>query len=127
VVAKAENDLKNAAHTLKLGASCPTGTVCFHAQQVVEKYLKALLTLKEIPFRKTHDIREFAKQLPPRSRPKLSEDEQDVLTDYATGARHPGWGDIPLPDARRAVALARRIRRDVRKLLPAETLGRGRR
>jgi len=34
-VGKAENDLKNAAHTLKLGADCPTDTVCFHAQQVV--------------------------------------------------------------------------------------------
>jgi HEPN domain-containing protein len=42
-VAKAENDLTNAAHTLKLGKACPTDTVCFHAQQVVEKYLKALL------------------------------------------------------------------------------------
>jgi HEPN domain-containing protein len=29
---KAENDLKNATHTLKLGADGPTDTVCFHAQ-----------------------------------------------------------------------------------------------
>ncbi|MBW8876798.1 MAG: HEPN domain-containing protein [Acidobacteria bacterium] len=42
---KADNDLANAAHTLKLGASCPTDTVCFHAQQCVEKYLKAVLVL----------------------------------------------------------------------------------
>jgi HEPN domain-containing protein len=34
-VAKAENDLKTAAHTLRLGKECPTDTVCFHAQQVV--------------------------------------------------------------------------------------------
>lgn len=32
-VAKAENDLKNAAYTLKLGKDCPTDTVCFHAQR----------------------------------------------------------------------------------------------
>jgi HEPN domain-containing protein len=31
-IGKAENDLKTAAHTLKLGADCPTDTVCFHAQ-----------------------------------------------------------------------------------------------
>lgn len=31
----AENDIKNAAHTIKLGEQCPTGTVCFHAQQCV--------------------------------------------------------------------------------------------
>ena len=40
-VQKAENDLKNAAHTLKLGVDGPTDTVCFHAQQCVEKYVKA--------------------------------------------------------------------------------------
>jgi hypothetical protein len=28
-VEKAENDLKNAVHTLKLGDECPTDTVCF--------------------------------------------------------------------------------------------------
>jgi HEPN domain-containing protein len=43
--AKADNDLKTAAHTLKLGDKCPTDTVCFHAQQCVEKYLKASLLL----------------------------------------------------------------------------------
>ena len=42
-VAKAENDLKSAALILRAGKDCPTDTVCFHAQQVVEKYLKALL------------------------------------------------------------------------------------
>jgi HEPN domain-containing protein len=31
-IAKAENDRKNAAHTLK-PVDCPTDTVCFHAQQ----------------------------------------------------------------------------------------------
>ena len=44
-VIKAENDLTTAAHTLKLGEDCPTDTVCFHAQQCVEKYLKALLVM----------------------------------------------------------------------------------
>ena len=34
---KAENDLKNAAHTLEMGEACPTDTVCFHAQQCAEK------------------------------------------------------------------------------------------
>jgi HEPN domain-containing protein len=47
---KAENDLKTAAHTLKLGSKCPTDTVCFHAQQCVEKYLKAFLVVMGIEF-----------------------------------------------------------------------------
>jgi hypothetical protein len=36
-LAKADNDLLTAAHTLTLGAACPTDTVCFHAQPCVEK------------------------------------------------------------------------------------------
>ena len=55
-VQKAENDLKNAAHTLKLGKACPTDTVCFHAQQCVEKYVKALLVLHGIEFSRIHHI-----------------------------------------------------------------------
>jgi hypothetical protein len=55
-VKKAENDSKNAAYTLEMDDECPTDTVCFHAQQVVEKYLKALLAFKGIPFPKSHNI-----------------------------------------------------------------------
>ena len=126
-VAKAENDLKTAAHTLKLGKDCPTDTVCFHAQQVVEKYLKALLTVRGKPFPQTHNVSELMAQLPARARLRLSEDEQDILTDYATGARYPGWGPIPFAEARRAVAMARRARADARRILPKEALERGRR
>ena len=37
-VAKAENDLKAGAFTLRLGKRCPIDTVCFHAQQCAEDY-----------------------------------------------------------------------------------------
>jgi HEPN domain-containing protein len=39
---KAENDLINAEHTMTM-AEPPTDTVCFHAQQCAEKYLKGFL------------------------------------------------------------------------------------
>jgi HEPN domain-containing protein len=55
-VNKAENDLKTAVHTLEMEDDCFTDTVCFHAQQCVEKYLKAFLVLEGIDFPKTHDI-----------------------------------------------------------------------
>jgi HEPN domain-containing protein len=119
-VVKAENDLKNAAHVLKLMAECPTDTVCFHAQQCVEKYLKALLVLDRIDFPKTHDIERLIALLPRRDDIRLTPEQQGRLTDYATAARYPGSGEIPLTEARRAVALARRVRKDVRSLLPRE-------
>jgi HEPN domain-containing protein len=125
-VAKAESDLTTAAHTLKLGGDCPTDTVCFHAQQCVEKYLKAVLVLEEIDFPKTHDLEEIMKLLPTRGRPTLSAEERDTLTDYAIGPRYPGWPEISLTEARRAVSVARRVRKEVRKLLPRAALRRGR-
>lgn len=42
-IEKADNDLRNATHTLSMGDDCPYDTVCFHAQQCSEKYIKALL------------------------------------------------------------------------------------
>ena len=121
-VQKAENDLKTAAHTLKLGQACPTDTVCFHAQQCVEKYLKALLVLHNNDFSRTHHISALIGLLPARVRPDLTPEEQERLTDYAVSARYPGdYEPIPLTEARRAVQLARRVRNQIRKWLPKET------
>src|SRR5277367_5553966 len=81
---KADNDLLTTAHTLRLGADCPTDTVCFHAQQCVEKYIKALLVFRGTPFPKTHHIQALRALLPARLRPKLGRMDQKRLTDYAT-------------------------------------------
>jgi HEPN domain-containing protein len=122
-VEKAENDLKNATHTLKLGRECPTDTVCFHAQQCVEKYLKALLVYNGKDISKTHHIGELMRMLPAMLRPELSPYEQELLTDYAVSTRYPGDYDaIPLSEAKRAVQIARRVRRHVRALLPPTSL-----
>jgi len=120
--AKAENDLKSAAHLLKM-EDCPTDTVCFHAQQCVEKYLKALLVAKELDFPKTHDLGELIVLVPARIRPRLDDKERDRLTDYATVTRYPGdYEPISVAEARQAVKIARRVRREVRKLLEKKPL-----
>jgi HEPN domain-containing protein len=122
-VQKAENDLKNATHTLKLGKACPTDTVCFHAQQCVEKYLKALAVFESKDFSKTHHISALMHVLPANIRPDLSPEEQELLTDYAVSTRYPGEDEpISLAEARRAVQVARRVRKQVRDLLPPASL-----
>lgn len=123
-VAKAENDLKTAVHTLRLDRQCPTDTVCFHAQQCTEKYLKALLVLDRIDFPKTHDLEKLMALLPAKLRPLLTKQEQGRLTEYATVARYPGWGEIPLAEARGSVAIARRVRKEAQRILPKEVLRR---
>lgn len=120
---KAENDLKTAAHTLRLGKACPTDTVCFHAQQCAEKYLKALLVYHKLDFPKTHELGALLTLLPVRARPDLTPYEQEQLTRYATVTRYPGdYEAIPLAEARSAVKIARRVRVQIRRRLPKETL-----
>jgi HEPN domain-containing protein len=124
-IEKAENDFINAAHTLELGEKGPLDTVCFHAEQCVEKYLKALLVLSGIEFPKTHDIDELFLLVPAAYRLVIEAVDRGRLTDYATITRYPGvYEPISLTEAKHIVALARRIRRDVRKMLPPESLSR---
>lgn len=51
-VLKAEHDLV-AARQILLLETAPTDTVCYHAQQTVEKILKAFLIQRSIEFSKT--------------------------------------------------------------------------
>lgn len=64
-------------------------TVGFHAQQAVEKCLKAVLAVSSIPFRKTHDLHELMdllldnkKTLPPNT------EQLDALNPYAVLMRY---------------------------------------
>lgn len=126
-IAKADNDLKNAGHTLAMGQDAPTDTICFHAQQCIEKYIKAVLVSRSIAFPKTHDVHALIALLPVRLRPKLDDQVQHRFTAYATVMRYPGFGpDVPLTEARKAVGFARRVRTQLRKLLPRTALVRKR-
>jgi HEPN domain-containing protein len=121
---KAENDLNTAVRTLKPPATKrPTDTACFHAQQCVEKYLKALLTWRGLPVPWTHDLAELRARLPQRDRPELTVAESETLTRYATVTRYPGdYEPIPLAEARQAVKIARRVRKQIRARLPKQAL-----
>lgn len=122
-VRKAENDLLNAVQVVKLGKRSPLDTVCYHAQQCVEKYVKALLIHHDLDVPKTHNIAVLIKLLPPGARPDISLADQDRLTEYATTTRYPGdYEPLALADARAAVKLARRVRSHVRKRLPKASL-----
>lgn len=54
-VARREREAKPAAYS----------AVCFHAQQCVEKYLKAFLQEQDIPFYRTHDLEALMKLCEP--------------------------------------------------------------
>ena len=121
-VQRAENDLRNAEHTLTLVEDCPFDTICFHAQQCAEKYLKALLTFRGIPFRYTHDLIDLFGSLPQADQPALGQIRLGVLTPYVVEGRYPGTAELNRAEAERAVAIAHRTRDAVRALLPNDAL-----
>jgi HEPN domain-containing protein len=122
-VLNAEHDLAMAAAGMKIPGDPPTESVCFHAQQAAEKYLKALLICHGLDFPKTHDLGKVAQLLPEGMAVPLSAEEQRRLTQYATVARYPGdYEEISLAEAKKAIALARKARRWARSLLPRAAL-----
>ena len=63
---------------------------CFHAQQAVEKSVKAVLTAWAIHFPKTHNLFALFDLLPSGIPLPPDEEETARLTEYAAAARYPG-------------------------------------
>lgn len=55
-IKKAEGDVGTAKREAVVKGTPNWDTVCFHAQQAVEKYLKGLLQQEGVSFTKTHDL-----------------------------------------------------------------------
>ena len=114
-ILKAESDLKIAKDEL-ITQDPATDAICFHAQQVVEKYLKAFLIFNNREIKKSHNIAEIIKQcteIDPEFN-QLLDWGADELTDYAVSVRY--GGDFYFPsekEASEAVELAEKIKRFV--------------
>ena len=114
-IEKAEDDFHNAEYTLTLQEGCPLSTICFHSQQCVEKYLKALLVCHSLPVPRSHDLLGLYHRVPFGHRPALSEEWLAVLNRYAVEARYPGdWDVISRREAEEAFAAASAIRQQIR-------------
>ena len=116
---KAENDLINAEHTIKMDFP-PTDTICFHAQQCAEKYLKGFLTFHEKDFPKTHSLEDLVllcKDMAPNIESELADIE--ILSSYGVEVRYPDeiYYDIPREDAQEAIDLAKKVKTVVLKYL----------
>jgi HEPN domain-containing protein len=122
-VEKADHDLRNAEYVLTLAEDCPTDTVCFHCQQCAEKYLKALLICRGIPFPKTHDLVVLFNLLGGESGLGFPIENVQPLNRYSVEARYPGdWESINITEASEAVKMARCVRYTVRNLLPIKSM-----
>ena len=91
--------------------------VCFHAQQCVEKYLKAWLQEANIPFPRTHDLKELLELIVP-SVPiwQVWEPDFSSLFKYAVATRYPG-ASATADNAEHAVHICDTVRQAVREQL----------
>ena len=65
-------------------------TLCFHAQQAVEKCFKAVLVSRSIAPPATHNLKTLIERFPPDLLLPPYVVESVALTDYAVTARYPG-------------------------------------
>lgn len=107
--------LVKAAHDLETGARALADppmpdTACFHAQQAVEKALKAVLVVRETEPPRTHLLAVLLERCGPIDERLSALGEQlDWLTAFAIEARYPDVeGEPSVEQAREALSTARR-------------------
>ena len=106
---KAEGDWRTAKWESEVIDTPNWDAVCFHAQQAVEKYLKALLQQENILFSKTHDLSQLLRPLLPLySDLETLSDDLEWLTTFAVEIRYPGESAIE-EDAKQAVVMMERV------------------
>ena len=102
---KGEGDRLTAIRESKVIDAPNWDAVCFHAQQAVEKYLKALLQQEEIPFSRTHDLAQLLRALLSKfSNLEALLDDLEWLTTFAVEIRYPGESALE-DDAKQAVRI----------------------
>lgn len=119
----ADEDYLAAEHDLQL-LDRLKDVVCYHAQQCVEKYLKALLFYRDIEFPRTHDLKRLLNLVPAEYLANLDSRRILPLTRFSVDGRYPGEADPITPfEARDAVAMAGELRSKIRPMLPREVIG----
>lgn len=82
-----------AFHVLKDAPEIDLASVCFHAQQAIEKSLKAVLLLSQVEFRRTHDLVELAQLLRQHGvEAPVASDQLSRLSPFAVALRYDNIG-----------------------------------
>jgi HEPN domain-containing protein len=99
------------AAEFELGHPLLLSDVAFHAQQAVEKALKAFLAWHDQPLPKSHDLERIGRACARiDSDLEKSVDQAVPLTEYAWAFRYPGPKDEPtLEEAKQALRIARQV------------------
>lgn len=116
-VNKAEGDFATAERELNVTTNPNYDATCFHAQQCIEKYLKARLQESGVAFGKTHDLSLLLDLiLPVEPTWNVLRSELQALTVFAVAYRYPD-DSADMDEAHEAMDSCRKIRQTIRKAL----------
>lgn len=116
-IAKADGDFVSALREYRARNNPNYDSACFHAQQCIEKYRKAVLIKNRIPFSKGHDLEILLDRcLPVYPLWEPLRDDMQRLTQYAVQFRYPGES-ADRDEARKAVAAMKRSLADIRRAI----------
>jgi HEPN domain-containing protein len=116
-IAKAEGDFDCAEALFRRRKKQCNDIICFHCQQCIEKYMKAVLIFNKIVPPKIHDLPSLDLALQKVDSTWFwAVEELRFLSKAAVSFRYPGK-DADRKDARTAIAICRRLRDRLRGMI----------
>ncbi|HLC17001.1 MAG TPA: HEPN domain-containing protein [Thermodesulfovibrionia bacterium] len=120
---KAEGDYYSALREYRARKFPNYDATGFHAQQSIEKYLKAILQMKNIRFQKVHDLLALMNLcLPDVPELELHKELLSYLNPFAVDFRYPGESATK-EDARSAIQAMKKLRLILIKILGNNDMG----
>ena len=94
-----------------------TSTICFHAQQACEKFLKAYLVKNDVDFPRTHDVDFLLIECQKIDTNSFQLDLKS-MTDFGVSVRYPDDFYVPDPDeAKDYYEIATKVKKIVERLI----------
>jgi len=97
---RANEDIAVINNLVKAGAENYTSSICYHAQQASEKFLKAFLAYQNVDFPRTHDLDYLLFECQKINKEAFQIDFKS-LTDFGVSLRYPD--DFYIPDEKEAL------------------------
>jgi HEPN domain-containing protein len=108
---RAKEDISVIESLISVNLEYYTSTICFHAQQAVEKYLKAFLVYHDIDFPRTHDVDYLLLECQKIDKAIFNIDLKS-LSDFAVSLRYPDDFYVPgVNETKEYIELAKEIQK----------------
>ena len=117
-VRRGDGHLRAAVVLVEADGAGVADAACYHCEEAVDKYLKALLTLEGIFAPRTHDLNYIHNLLPENTR--LFVDRSDLLYLSTYGIER--WWDPDHDQAVRVLEIARSVRQQIMDRVPTALL-----